>query len=95
MGDMGQNATTNDCFLLSLKNFEWKELSFKDSPTERCLFTWVKIDDNTAVLFGGASYPADFLYKDVWVFHFQGLFELENSKSPYDYWIKINSHVTI
>lgn len=92
LGKRAENLSVCELFVLNIKTFEWKEVVSKNYPTDRTDFTWNKISNSSAILYGGATSPNDVYLDDLWLFEFNSGVDLfsERRKQVYlDCWREI------
>ena len=93
LGNKAENLSVNEFFVMNTITYEWKQILSKVYPSERTDFTWNSINNNTSILFGGASSPSDFFYDDVWLFQYDGSDLYVDSKKEISksFWKKLPS----
>jgi hypothetical protein len=85
--------STKDIYVLNINTNEWKLIFCKKYPSDRSDLCWIKLD-TSAILYGGASLPAEILYDDMWRFEYDDCDFTEDNKKEYnkDYWVEIKQN---
>jgi hypothetical protein len=80
---------------LSIQNYQWKAIICKEYPIDRTDFTFTQINQNTAILFGGATSPSDNYMEDLWLFNYEPFdYKTQSLEVSKDFWKKLYPYVT-
>jgi N-acetylneuraminic acid mutarotase len=91
LGPKGENMSSKDLYVLNTITNEWKLIFSNKYPTDRSDLCWVRLD-RSAILYGGASLPAEILYDDMWRFNYDEFDFSQDNKKEYnkDYWEELS-----